>query len=224
MRSVLAIGLLIWLPAVAAAQDMVFETAGEHEVSGGENVQSGEEERAAAAERPAAAPAATPRSDGPDPGTLGIGGEGLLSGFVGLHFRLQISDTIGILAAARFGLGTFNPPMANVTALEVGAGFGFWLTFLSFEGGRAGLIASLDFDVRTIDNPEPTPTDTNFDVGFGLGLFGELFLADFFSVHAQAGLRVYVGGRNAAAGATTASGFGLGGDALATLGFTFWFI
>ncbi len=227
---VLATGLLIWLPMIAFAQeaDTPFETSEERQVTGGADIQAGYEENATgeAAVPPAPATAtASARSSGPPAGTVGIGGEGFLSGLVGLHLRYQISDTIGISGALRLGLGTFNPPMANSTAFELGAGLGLWVTFLECDGGRAGFVGSFDFDIRTVDFPDPLPTTTDFDFGIGAGLFAEIFPAPFFSLHAEAGLRIAIGGRDDGAGnANTAFGVGIGGDALVGFGFTFWFV
>lgn len=227
----LAVTFFVAAPTVALAQE------GEAEAEAGGGVSASGEAEADAetdmsftrAQATGAPRQSAPGNSGPDGGTLGLGGEGLVSGFLGIHGRLQLSEDIGISAAVRFGIGGFSGPGGDYVPFELGFAFSGWFDLLDFDGGRFGLLASIDFDVRNrIDNLPMMggfTERTDFDIGLGLGIFAEIFLFDFFSIHGQAGFRVAVGGREDATGDIEPNvAMSIFGDAFAGFGFTIWFI
>jgi hypothetical protein len=219
VQFLLVASLLFWSPVLAAAQET--DTSGSFEASAEVDVDADAEMNdtgASAGTSSSSGGTLDPGPDrttgdhegAPDAGTLGIGADGLLSGLAGIQGRYQITDGVGLQLATRFNVSAF---------AESTVGFGIGLsgifTVFEFVGGHLALVASVDFELR--DEPGPMGgSNTTWDMGIGGGIFAEIFPADFFSIHAQAGLRVGFGEDQVS--------FQIGGDVLAGFGFTFWFI
>ncbi len=224
----LIIGLLLFAPVAASAQETDdtsagFDTSAEVDV----NAEAEMDDSSASASSDTTYSGETVELDpGPnrsgeagegaaDAGTLGVGADGMLSGLAGLQARFQATDTLGFQLALRFNV-------AALTQTEVGFGAGFSViyTLFAFEGGHLGLVAGLDFQLRDQSQPAPASSVTAWRMGFGAGLFAEIFPAKFFSIHGQVGAGLGFGDDG---GASTFD-LAVGGDVFAGFGFTFWFV
>ncbi|RLB44533.1 MAG: hypothetical protein DRJ42_31475 [Deltaproteobacteria bacterium] len=153
--------------------------------------------------------------DGSQPaGTIGLGADGLLSGLAGIQARVQLTDGIGLQLAMRFGVAEL---AENDT--RIGMSLSGIFEVFGFEGGHLSIVGGFDWEYGELTDPTMT-TASAWEIGFGGGIFAEIFPAQFFSIHAQAGARMAFGDHAGNDGVDLA----IGGDAYAGFGFTFWFV
>jgi len=232
LRTVVISSLLFWAPLAASAQNTDtssgFDTSAEVDVnaeaemnadgSGGATATGTGSGGATGQGQFDPGPNRTAHSQegAADGGTLGIGADGMLSGLAGIQGRYQVTDTIGLQLALRFSVAALAQ-----TDIGFGAGLSGIFTVFGFEGGHLALVGSVDFQLTDTSLGGPIGGSvTVWNMGIGAGIFAEIFPAEFFSIHGQAGARIAFGDT---AGTNTFV-LGIGGDLLAGFGFTFWFV
>ncbi|MBW2460717.1 MAG: hypothetical protein JRH11_03660 [Deltaproteobacteria bacterium] len=193
--------ILFWAPALAAAQST--DTAGfspARDGAGAPDDSDNRETQDVVGSQPA--------------GTIGFGADGMLSGLAGIQGRVQLTDGIGLQLAMRFGV-------AELAAMHTRIGMGLSGIFevFGFDGGHLSIVGGFDWEYGELTDPMMT-TASAWEIGFGGGIFAEIFPTQFFSIHAQAGARMAFGDLSGNDGVDLA----IGGDAYAGFGFTFWFV
>ena len=150
-------------------------------------------------------------------GDFGVGGEGTLGGTTGVQARLMLGPTVGVQLTLGVAILTANPEGSMASRTETGFGVGLSLQFRIFgwADGYAAILAGLDFQTANSDDAGVTSSATLYAGTFGL--WGEMFLEPYLSLHAQTGVRVGFRGGDGDGMFVSAAG-----DLFTGFGFTFW--
>jgi hypothetical protein len=158
-------------------------------------------------------------------GVVGIGANVNLGGSAGIHFRTYLSPYFGIMGT--FGFLFDHNGATDLFGLDAGI-YGM-LKVAPFDVGHISLIFGADFLYRNNNNGGGMAVTTE-DVGIlgAIGIMGEWFATEHFSLFASAGLRAgFVKNEGNGGFPLTANGEGFALDIGAGLwgqaGFTVWF-
>lgn len=175
-------------------------------------------------------------------GGFGVGAETTLGGVNGLNLRYYINNAFGLQLV--FGMFMHNETVDvdggdDTTSKQTGLGFGFYGMYKLAYWQRGHLSGILGLDIATYsqttsvgDNDDES---SGTDILLGLGLMGEVFLSQYFSVFGQVGLRLdFIGEDEVECSSTYGCSYmenkdtsgidiRLSGDLLGHFGFTVWF-
>ncbi|MBI2892699.1 MAG: hypothetical protein HYY06_04050 [Deltaproteobacteria bacterium] len=157
-------------------------------------------------------------------GHLGVGGEALLGGAVGLQARYQLSD--GVDLGLTFGtlVASASAGEADFSQTSVFAGFGGAFRILTAGSTAIGIMGDLNILSTSTKFPDVDGDieSSSLTFGLGVGLQAELFLASFVSLHGQTGLRLAIASGESGGDDTSGFSLSLAGDLVTGFGFTFW--
>ena len=221
MRSVLVASILL-VPAIAAGQpdeeeidiDVEADVDGESGGEGGANGETAPPEGEGEGEGEGAI---APGTRGGLPGDLGVGGHLTLAGMAGWQVRYQHSPEIGLAGTVLAQFST-----ADGYADAIGAAFSVTYALKQYDDGSIAVGGGLQLIDGAVGESSATGSVDATQIGLFGGIQGEWFVDPALSLHVQAGLGfAYTFG---SVGMTDFSGTSvrLGGDALATAGFTYW--
>jgi hypothetical protein len=177
-------------------------------------------------------------------GGFGVGAETTLGDTSGLNLRYYINELFGTGLTFGFGFDTHNDinesgNMSDYTSTDLSVGLTMLYKVAYWNQGH--LSALLGFDIHTRNELEEREDENDIensanDVLLSLGLHGEWFPTQYFSIFGQAGLRLdFLGENELENGVITTipgeeddneySGFSMDmdGDLLGAFGFTVWF-
>jgi hypothetical protein len=229
--TVVTAGLLLGGAASAAAQTGDHEASAEADLDASADV--GSDDAADVGGDVAADSSAGPAgAAGRVAGDFGVGGRATLGGIVGAHGRLMLSEVAGLVLTLGVGVTSLDIDSttdASVTTLTAGLAAHFRM--FGWADGHLSFITGLDFQNLRFSSDVMGATGTDASVtsiALGGGLFGEVFLEPYFSIHAEAGVRfalrfgddIMLPDGNEVLG--DGWSFGTANDLAASLGFTFW--
>ncbi len=173
-------------------------------------------------------------------GGFGVGAETTLGGTNGLNLRYFVSNAMGLQLTFGLNLASTTTDVDDADDTVISASsidFGLYGSYKLAYWQRGHLSAILGVDIQMAsasvdaDGDDADTDDSATDILIGLGLQGEVFLSQYFSVFGQVGLRLdFIGENEPEGGVMTAvdedtSGIvaSVRGDLLGAFGFTVWF-
>lgn len=166
-------------------------------------------------------------------GGFGVGAETTMGGTNGLNLRYYVSNMFGLQLT--FGMLISNTTVAvdggdDIETGITGLGFGIYGSYKLAYWQRGSLSAIAGIDIHTLGITDGGDDPSGTDILLGLGLQGEVFLSQYFSVFGQVGIRIDFIGEDEVEGSslspnvdTSGIDLSLGGDLLGAFGFTVWF-
>lgn len=171
-------------------------------------------------------------------GGFGVGAETTLGGTNGLNLRYYINNAFGLQLTFGMLISSVTTDVdgddADTSTKITGLGFGFYGMYKLAYWQRGSLSAILGLDIQTLGTTvtvgDNDSDSSGTDILLGLGLMGEVFLSQYFSVFGQVGIRLDFIGEDEVTYSgveenkdTSGIDLTLGGDLLGAFGFTVWF-
>lgn len=174
-------------------------------------------------------------------GGFGVGAETTLGGTNGLNLRYFVSNALGLqltfglnLSSRTTAVDDADDTVVSLSAIDFGLYGSYKLAY--WQRGHLSAILGVDIQMASMstdaDGDDGDSDASGTDILIGLGLQGEVFLSQYFSVFGQVGLRLDFIGENEPEGGsvtliddedTTGIDVGVRGDLLGAFGFTVWF-
>lgn len=148
---------------------------------------------------------------------FGIGG-------TGLAVRYFVSDAFGLELLIGGNYTSTSNSEADTSASQTTLDVGLLGEYRILKSQRANLNAFLGFGINNTSYGGDDERDGVMDAAFELGLRGEVWLYQFFSIYTRVGISVDIDGEDIAGDDTSNTSIGIfRGDLLGTAGFSFWF-